>query len=113
MRARVRPDRPTLHRFADVLGGDPFVVAVIPLLQVGILLDPVTQAGEARRFQRPAQGTAEDHFKLGVFEDRGQKGGLFAAFFRQGDVASARVTSVLRPFRLAMTDEVDLLVRML
>src|SRR5580692_11338537 len=56
------PDGPPGRGLMDVIGGESFVRAVVPLMEVGI--DHGIVACEARRFQRSPHGTGEHQGEL-------------------------------------------------
>src|SRR5262245_28545292 len=109
--ARVGPDGPVRHGFADLWGGEALVVAVVPLGEVGgDLVDaepgqlggapgPGSWAGQHQR-EWPVTAQPGEHL-AGAARPR-------FALLGQRDVGAPGVPPALRPLGLTVSEQVDL-----
>ena len=69
-RTGMSPDRPSRNLLLDLFRRDSFVIAVIPLHQVGTEFDPSAQAGETSGLERSLQRAAQDFSQGHSVKDR-------------------------------------------
>src|SRR5262247_3897301 len=62
-RTAVAEEHPARLLVVDLLGGEPLVVAVIPLVQIGLDRRAGAEAGELARLARPAQRARQHELK--------------------------------------------------
>src|SRR5437899_7069611 len=105
---RARPHGPSGTLLADLRRGTPFVLAVVPLLEVVVGLDPVAVAGEAARLDRARERGGQHGRERAAAEDTADRRGLLAPGRAQRHVAAAGVLAGRRPLGLAVADEPQL-----
>src|SRR2546429_2684259 len=105
---RARPHGPSGTLLADLRRGTSFVLAVIPLLEVVVGLDPVAVAGEAARLDRARERGGQHGRERAAGEDTADRRGLLAPGRAQRHVAAAGVLAGRRPLGLAVADEPQL-----
>jgi hypothetical protein len=107
-RTAVAEEIPPRTLLANVGGALPFVLAVIPLLPVGVDLGLATEARRRTRLQRPRQRARQEPGEHGPFEPLCQAPGLALAACSEWDVCPAGVLTGERPGGLAVPRQVHL-----
>src|SRR2546421_11579839 len=98
---RARPHGPSGTLLADLRRRAPFVLAVVPLLEVVVGLDPIAVAGEAARLDRAGARGRQHGRERAAGEDTPRRRGLLAPGRRQRHVAAAGVPAARSPLGLA------------
>jgi hypothetical protein len=101
----VAPEVPAWAGLADVGGAFAFVVAVVPLHQVGVEEGAVTEAGKACGFAGAEQGACQDELEVDLRETGRELAGAVFAFFGQGEVGVAGVGAGEAPGGFPVADE--------
>ena len=106
--SRAGEDGPGRVLLADLLGGDPLVLAVVPLGEVVRDLCAIKESGQLAGALRAGPGTAEDELEIPVGEFLLKRGSLTLPLGGERDVAEGSVASVLAPLGFTVADEDDL-----
>ena len=108
VRCRMGKDGPVRIFLADLLGGDPLVVSVMPLGQVlgDFCLIKLTckLAGSSGSLVRAAEDQLEVPFRKLLLE----RSGLALSFQGQGNFTEGGMSTVFAPFGFTVTDKNDL-----
>ena len=102
-RAAIPEDQPARRLFMNFLEGQPLVVPVIPLDEVG-LDDRLADPGSLTRFARPLQRADEHQREHPTAQRRAQELDEPAPVVGQGDVRRARVATIQAPLSLPVSD---------
>ena len=100
----VRPQRPRRAAGLDLRRGEPFVIAVIPLAEVGID-QRVWVAGKTAGFAGALQRGYQDESELASLQVAAQGGGFLAAGRGEGNIGAAGVAERTAPLGFAMADQ--------
>ena len=108
VRSRMGEYGPVRILLPDLLGGDPLVVAIMPLGQVLCDFRMLEQAGELAGPSCTLVRAAKDQLKVPVGELRLERGGLALSFQGQGNFAEGSVSTVFAPLGFTVADKNDL-----
>ena len=107
------PGTPSLHSVhagllgADVGGGDPLVVAVVPLRQVIVGHGEIAESGQPAGLDRPVARAGQHQGQREARQRRAKALGLPAPLVGEGDLGVTGVLARDRPGGLAVTHEHD------
>ena len=99
---------PTGSFLANLLGGDSFVVPVVPLGEFIRDLRPFRETSQFASAPCSLSRTAENKFEIPVGQFRFEFSSLAFAFWRQWDVTEGCMLAVFTPLGFTVTDEDDL-----
>lgn len=108
IRSWMGEDRPVRILLADFLGGNPFIVAIVPLGQILGDFRPIAKSSELTGPASPLVGTAEHHLEVPVGESRLERRRLALSLCCQGNFAVGSMSAVLAPLGFTVTDKNDL-----
>ena len=107
-REAVAPDVPARDGLADLLGGEPLVLAVLALAQVVVGLGAVAVAGQLGGSARALQRRGEHERELAAGQPLGDRARLRLALLREREVGVAGVAHRAAPLGLAVADDDEL-----
>jgi len=93
---------------ADLVGGAPLVLAVVPFTQIIEILGTRAETCQRRRFACPGQRAAPDPVERPVRQQGGELPGAGAALCAQRDITAPGMTSVARPLGFSVADQPQL-----
>jgi hypothetical protein len=88
---------PSRTALSDLRRGEPFVVPIVPLQEVGVESDPVSASGQLGRCPGPKKGARQDNPGREPRQKRSESPCLFDPAFGQGEVGAAGVAAGLGP----------------
>ena len=101
-------DRPVRILLTDLLGGDPLIVAIVPLGQIFGDFRPIQQSCEFTGPASPLVGTAQHHLEVPIRELGLECRSLPLSLRRQRNFTVGSMSSVLAPLGFTVTDKDDL-----
>ena len=111
VRAGIRPDRPAGDRFADDLRRDPFVVAVVPFVEISVDHRGIPEPEQFGGASSPLERAAEDEVEVVGVHDGSKASGHVLTLGKQWKVSGTGVPPVLRPFGRGVPEEPNLFRR--
>ena len=108
VRTAMAPDRPIRDAFTDRGGGDPFVVAIVPLDDVVADLHLIAEPGQLAGALCPLEGRAEHRCEVLLAHNRGEGAGFSFTLRQQRQVCAAGVPTIESPFRCPMAQKPEL-----
>ena len=108
IRGRMGEDRPVRILLADFLGGNPFIVAIVPLGQIVGDFRAIAKSGKLAGPASPLVGTAEDQLEVPIGKLRLERGSLTLTLCCQGNFAVGSVSAAFAPLGFTVTDKNDL-----
>ncbi len=100
----VVPKVPVRVSLPDLGSGKAFIIAVVPLDEVGLDLSLSSVSGKAAGFFRALQRTGEHKSKRALFQPLFDSQRLSFTVWRQRDIGQARVGTGKAPGRLSVSD---------
>src|SRR5271170_2615271 len=107
IRASVAKQEPAGTIGQDLARLPSFVVAVVPLQEVGIDLGSLAEPGQRAGARRALKRAREDFVKRETRKAPLERARLALALFRQRNVGAPGVPAACAPFRFAVSDESD------
>ena len=108
VRTAMAPDRPIRDAFTDRGGGDPFVVAVVPLDDVVADLHLIAEPCQLAGASCPLQGRAEFRCEVLLAQNRDEGAGFGFTLGQQWQVCPAGVLSIKTLFRRSVAEQPEL-----